>query len=290
MSTLAALLQAMRLKQWSKNFFVFAGLIFSGQIANRDAAIISVEAFICFCLVSSSIYLINDVADIKRDRQHPKKRNRPIASGRLPVSTAVAAFIALAIIGSGFSFYIEPGFGFICFGYWLLMVFYTFVLKHEVILDVFVIAAGFVLRALGGAVAISVPISSWLIVCTSLLSLFLALCKRRAEITSLDNGGADHREALKEYSEEYIDQMISVVTSATVVSYTFYAFQSDTAKDQHSLILTVPFVLYGIFRYLYLVYKKDQGGSPEQMILEDKPLFFNMLLWAALSALLLWRP
>lgn len=290
MSTLAALLQAMRLKQWSKNFFVFAGLIFSGQIANRDAVITSVEAFICFCLVSSSIYLINDVADIKRDRQHPKKRNRPIASGRLPISTAIAAFIALAIIGSGFSFYIEPTFGFICFGYWLLMVFYTFVLKHEVILDVFVIAAGFVLRALGGAVAISVPISSWLIVCTSLLSLFLALCKRRAEITSLDNGGADHREALKEYSEEYIDQMISVVTSATVVSYTLYAFQSDTAKDQDSLILTVPFVLYGIFRYLYLVYKKEQGGSPEQMILEDKPLFLNMLLWAALSALLLWRP
>lgn len=285
----AALLRALRPKQWSKNLFVFAGLIFAGEVGHVQAVAITLAAFACFCALSSSVYLVNDIADRESDRLHPKKRLRPIASGDLPVSAARAAFAVISAGGLACSALLGTEFGLIAAGYWLLMLLYTFVLKHEVILDVFAIAAGFVLRALGGAVAIDVKISSWLIICTTLAALFLALSKRRAELATIGDKGFEQRRALEHYSIEFIDQMISVVTAATLVSYMFYTVQSETAVRHSGMVLTVPFVLYGIFRYLYLVYRREQGETPEQMIVEDRPLLANLLLWAALSALILWR-
>lgn len=278
----------MRPHQWSKNLFVFAGLIFAGQTRSVWALTTTIEAFICFCAISSAVYLINDIADRQRDLHHPSKRSRPIASGALSVSIASISFTLLTTMGIVAAFMLSRNFGLICGGYWLLMMAYTFWLKNEVILDVFTIAAGFVLRAIGGAVVISVPFSVWLIVCTALLALFLGLSKRRSELMALSDY-VGHREALGDYNIQFIDQMICVVTAATLISYTFYAFQSDTAAKDNLLILTVPFVLYGIFRYLYLVYSKEQGANPEQLIVEDKPLMFNLLIWAVVSALVVWR-
>ncbi len=284
-----AFARALRPKQWSKNLFVFAGLIFAGEMRNIEAVGVTLAAFACFCALSSAVYLINDVADRERDRLHPRKRFRPIASGDLPVGAALAAFAALSVGGIAAAAFIGWKFALIAAGYWLLMLAYTFVLKHEVILDVFAIAAGFVLRALAGAVAIDVKISSWLIICTTFAALFLALSKRRAELATIGDNNYEQRRSLEHYSIGFIDQMISVVTAATLVCYMLYTAQSETAMRHSGLMFTIPFVLYGIFRYLYLVYRKEQGETPEQMIVEDRPLLVNLLLWAALSALIMWR-
>lgn len=289
MSLMLAFVQAMRPQQWTKNLFVFAGLVFAAELGNIGKVLTTFQAFFCFCVLSSAVYFVNDIVDRHRDQLHPRKKNRPIASGRLPLPVARAGFVALSVAGLAWAALLGPEFGGICAGYLVLMLAYTFGLKHQVILDVFVIAAGFVLRALGGALVIDVPISQWLIVCTILVSLFLALGKRRAELVTVANG-VGHREALRDYTVAFIDQMISVVTAATIVSYTFYAFQSGTAESRHGgLMLTVPLVLYGLFRYLYLLYCKEQGGSPEQMVIEDRPLLVSLILWGALSAVIMWN-
>lgn len=285
----AALVRAMRPQQWSKNLFVFAGLIFAVRFDDPRSVLISVAAFLCFSALSSGVYLVNDIADRERDRMHPVKRNRPIASGQLAVSAAWLAAVALSAGALAVAFALQVRFGLFCAGYLVMMLAYSFVLKHEVILDVFIIAAGFVIRALAGAVVIEVRVSSWLLVCTILLSLFLALCKRRSELITLEDGAGSHRRALEHYTVDFVDQMISVVTSATVVCYLLYAFQSDTAARHSGLLFTVPFVLYGMFRYLYLVYAQGQGESPEQMILADRPLLADLVLWAAVSAMVLWK-
>ena len=284
---MAALMRACRPRQWPKNLFVFGGLIFANAFRDAHALAASFAAFVCFCALSSAVYLINDVAAREGDRHRPATPLRPSARGEVSVPAALwtaAGLSAGALAGSA-----AVGLPFFCaaFAYWALMLGYTFHLKRVVILDIFTIAAGFVLRAVGGAVAIPVPISAWLLVCTMLVALFLALGKRRAELTTSQQPELQ-RESLSDYSVPFIDQMVSVVTAATAGSHTLYAFRPGTASRSHGLLLTVPFVLYGIFRYLYLIYQKDLGESPDQLLVEDRPLLVTLILWAAVCVALIW--
>ena len=280
MSPAPALLASLRPRQWVKNLFVFAGVIFSQQMLT-PLAWTALGAFAIFCGLSGAIYLFNDVADAERDRLHPSKRLRPIASGELSRTTA-SIFGALLLAGClAASFRIGIAFGLVALGYGALLTAYSVWLKHIVILDVLTVAAGFVLRAVAGAVAVDVEISGWLLICTILIALFLALGKRRHEYRSLARNAAAHRPILAEYSESFLDQMISVVTASTVTAYALYTMSPETVAKFHTrlLPLTLPFVLYGIFRYLYLLYRRDLGGSPSDLLVTDKALLFDALLW-----------
>jgi len=271
----------MRPHQWTKNAFVFAALIFAHRLSDREAVAWTVAAFVIFCALSGSVYILNDLVDLEKDRAHPKKRLRPIASGRVGPVTAgvfgaiVAAAALSAALGLSASFCAVSGL------YLAVNLAYSFFLKRVVILDVMSIALGFVLRAVAGAEAIHVEISPWLILCTSLLALFLGFCKRRNELTLLQSEAASHRAILSEYSVSFLDQMISVVTASTVIAYAFYAMSPEVQEKlgTRHLGLTVPFVLYGIFRYLYVLHQKGEGGSPSQTLLEDRALLVNVLLW-----------
>ncbi|MDO8736711.1 MAG: decaprenyl-phosphate phosphoribosyltransferase [Thermoleophilia bacterium] len=268
---------SLRPKQWIKNLVVFAGIIFSRNLADWSMQWKTWCTFFAFCAVVSAGYLINDILDRESDRHHPVKKYRPIASGSLSVGAAVTAVFVLvlpALIGGYFVDHLLPVF---LAGYMVLQFSYSMYLKHLVIVDVMVIAAGFVIRAVAGAAVIHVPISSWLVVCTMLLALFLGLAKRRAELVLLEDDAASHRANLEHYSLELIDQMISVTASATLVSYALYTFTAF--PDSHSMMWTIPFVLYGIFRYLSLVHTHLRGGSPEQVMLTDKPLLIDVVLW-----------
>jgi 4-hydroxybenzoate polyprenyltransferase len=286
------ILKSLRPAQWTKNLFVFAALVFSQEVLIKRSLLRSVWAFAVFCLLSGALYLINDVADIEEDRRHPKKCLRPIAAGRI---SRVAATVWAAVIGAialAGAFALGSAFGLVAVIYAAMVTAYSFALKHIVILDVFLIASGFVLRVIAGGLAIDVPLSSWLIICTSLLSLFIAFGKRRHEIVSLDAEAPLHRPILNEYSAYLLDQMISVVTASTVIAYCLYTVSDETVRKfgTSNLLLTTPFVLYGIFRYLYLVHQKGLGGSPEEMILRDKPLAAAIILWvAAVMAVLYFR-
>jgi len=286
---LAGVVVSMRPRQWVKNLIVFAALIFAQQLSVPGMVVRSALAFFLFCAASSAIYIINDLFDAERDRLHPLKARRPIASGALGFAPAVSAAAALLLGSLLVGFTESRPFGAIILIYAILNLLYSLWLKEVVIIDVMVIAAGFVLRAVGGALIIDVPISTWLIICTILLSLFLAFCKRRQELESLDEAG-EHRPALREYSVEFIDQMINVVTASTVVAYTFYTVSPEVEHKlgtQH-LYLTVPFVLYGIFRYLYLVHRKGVGGNPTQALLTDRPLLACVGLWGITVVALLY--
>ncbi|MCC6442259.1 MAG: decaprenyl-phosphate phosphoribosyltransferase [Armatimonadetes bacterium] len=278
----------MRPRQWSKNLLLFAGLVFTGNILNAPLLVRSIAGFACFCLLSGALYIVNDILDAPRDRLHPLKRLRPVAAETLPVGTAWfgAATIGAAALAGCFAMGALPGL--IALAYALLSLAYTLWLKHVVLVDVFVIAFGFVLRAIAGAVMISVKISAWLLLCTTLLALFLGLAKRRQEIVLLSEDAAGHRRILEEYSLAWIDQMLSAITAATIVSYALYTFNSETASQHPLLMATTPFVMYGLFRYLYLMHRKSMGGSPEAALLEDRPLQINILLWIAVSALILY--
>jgi len=275
---------ALRPAQWIKNTVVFAGVIFALEYRDLNKLLLAGGAFICFCLISSAVYLLNDVLDRSRDRHHPVKKDRPIAAGRIAVTTAIivaailaAASIAVSLVLFDFSFL------WALLGYVALNIAYSVALKHVVILDVMSIAGGFVLRAAGGALAVVVPISSWLLICTTLLALFLGFGKRRHELLTLGEQATGHRGILTEYSQYFLDQMIGVVTASTLVAYCFYTLSSEV--QQHlgtdKLVLTVPFVLYGIFRYLYLIHQRQVGGNPTRVLLTDWPLLFNVLLWLA---------
>jgi 4-hydroxybenzoate polyprenyltransferase len=275
-----ALLASLRPRQWVKNLFVFAGVIFSQQMLT-PLAWTALGAFVIFCGLSGAIYLFNDVADAERDRLHPSKRLRPIASGELSRTTAVIfAMLLLAGCLAG-AFRIGASFGLVALGYAALLTVYSVWLKHVVILDVLTVAAGFVLRAVAGAVAVDAEISGWLLICTILIALFLALGKRRHEYRSLARDAAAHRPILAEYSESFLDQMISVVTASTVTAYALYTMSPETVAKFHTrlLPLTLPFVLYGIFRYLYLLYRRDLGGNPSDLLATDRALLFDALLW-----------
>jgi 4-hydroxybenzoate polyprenyltransferase len=277
---MAALLTTVRPHQWTKNLLVFAALIFAQRMFDLPSALLSVAAFAAFCAASSASYLLNDVLDAESDRRHPLKRLRPVASGALPVRTALAASAVLAVAAVGAGLALRPLFGALIGAYLVLQVVYSTVLKHEVILDVLCIAASFLLRAYAGGVVICVDISSWLLVCTGLLALFLALAKRRHELLLVEDA-ANHRRSLAEYSPQMLDQMIAVVTASTLMAYTLYTLWPETVQKfgTHKLSFTIPFVLYGIFRYLYLVYSKEEGGSPSRHLLTDKPLLLDIVLY-----------
>ena len=291
-STLALLVASIRPEQWTKNLFVFAGLLFGGRLMELRDVRLATGTFAVFCALSGAVYLFNDVADRKADERHPLKRTRPIASGLLAPRTAILAAILLVMAGLDGAVLIRPMLGVVALAYALLLLTYSWTLKHLVILDVLTISAGFVFRAIAGAVAVDVPISHWLLVCTTLLALFLALSKRRHELTLLGEGAIDHRRILEEYSPYLLDQMISVVTASTLIAYAVYATSAETAErlGTSRLGVTIPFVLYGIFRYLYLVHQKRGGGSPAAMLLTDRPLLVCVALWAVSVALVLYSP
>ncbi len=275
----------LRPKQWTKNLLLFAGLLFSKNLFNPRLFFITVIAFIAFCLLSSACYIINDILDAEQDRKHPTKKLRPLAAKRIQVRQAIFGSLLLLSISLILSWYINVYFFVTSLGYLLLIFSYSYWLKHIVIFDVLAISAGFLLRAIAGAVVISVRISPWFFICTLLLSLFLALTKRRYEYVSLDNNGLDHRRVLEHYSIEFLDQLISIVTSSTIMAYSLYTFTTSTTGY---LMLSVLFVIYGVFRYLYLVHKKDMGGSPEDVLLKDKPLIVNILLWIMFVLIVLY--
>jgi 4-hydroxybenzoate polyprenyltransferase len=281
----------MRLQQWIKNLFLFAAQIFSGNLFNAQDFFLTSGGFLLFSLTASGIYLLNDITDLEKDRLHPTKSLRPLPSGRLSRSTATVAstfLMALGIIGA---FILSRGFGETVFLYAVVNVFYSLKLKDFVILDVMTISAGFVLRVIAGAVLINVPTSEWLIICTVLLSLFLGFSKRRHEILILETDANSHRAVLEHYSPYFLDQMIGIVTASTVMSYALYTISDETIRKfgTSHLIYTVPFVLYGIFRYLYLVHKKEEGGNPTKLALTDRPLLVNIILWIIVACIIIYR-
>jgi 4-hydroxybenzoate polyprenyltransferase len=287
--TTIEILKSLRPQQWIKNLFLFAPLIFSQNILNRPLLLTTIEAFVAFCLVSSAHYVFNDLRDLEEDRKHPVKSQRPLASGRLGKGPAVAALVVIGAAGIALSASINLPFLLIALGYLVLQTAYSMWLKHVVILDIFVIAAGFLIRVVAGGLAIRVEISSWLLICTILLALFLAMGKRRYELVLLDKDAASHRPILREYNTYLLDQMISVVTASTLLAYCLYTISAETVAKfgTRNLIFTVPFVLYGIFRYLYLIHQKAGGGSPESLIIRDRPLLIDIFLWIAAAALIL---
>jgi len=287
-----SLVVSLRPGQWTKNLFVFAGLLFSKQLFDPVAVAQASAAFVIFCALSGVVYLVNDVVDRESDARHPIKARRPIAAGHLSPSTALGAAAALGIAAVAAAFALRPLFGVVACGYLGLLGLYSGPLKHLVIIDVLTIAIGFVLRVAAGAVAIAVPMSHWLLVCTILLALFLALSKRRHELVLLAEGAKGHRRILQEYSPYLLDQMIGVVTASTLMAYVFYATSPETAaKFGTSLLgLTIPFPLYGIFRYLYLVHLKEGGGSPSELLLTDRPLLVCVALWVLAVAVIIYTP
>jgi 4-hydroxybenzoate polyprenyltransferase len=289
-STVSALIRTMRPKQWTKNLILFAGLIFAHQLFVFMSVVKSVIAFCCFCLLSSAIYIINDIKDIERDRAHPLKSKRPIAAGQLSIRSAGLSATGIAVVALLFSFWLDFEFGLVALIYFVLLLAYSFRLKHIVILDVLTIAIGFVLRAIAGAVVIDVIFSSWLLLCTILLALFLGLSKRRHELLLLGDNAQSHRRILKEYSPHLLDQMIGVVTASTLMGYALYTMAPETVKKFGTsyMILTIPFVIYGIFRYLYLIHQKDLGGNPTTVLVTDKPILINVILWGLVSILLIY--
>jgi 4-hydroxybenzoate polyprenyltransferase len=278
----------MRPRQWTKNLLVFAGLIFAGNIAHLESLLISTAAFILFCLASSSVYLFNDIVDLRSDRDHPLKSRRPLSRGAVSVVSAGSMSAVLALLSAGGAFLLRPGFGAVIVSYLLISLLYCLIFKRVVIVDVFIIAAGFVLRAVSGAVVLGIFISPWLLICTVLLALFLGLGKRRHELILLEGKAARHRQTLGEYTEPLLDHMISMVGAAAIVTYCLYTFFSETAASHpYWLMATIPFVIYGILRYLYLMHVRKEGGSPEMLLLSDLPLAIDILLWGSTSAAIL---
>lgn len=288
--TLRAFVEELRPRQWLKNGIIFAGLIFSQNLFDLRQALLAVAGFLLFCALSSSVYMINDLGDLERDRLHPTKRLRPLASGRLPLTAAYIAAPILAVAGLALSFVLRLEFGLLAFGYFALNLAYTYWLKHIAIVDVMSVAIGFVIRAIAGAEVIAVIISPWLLICTIFLALFIALAKRRHELLVLEAGAGDHRVSLAQYSPYLLDQMIAVVTASTVISYVLYTVWPDTVAKfgTHDLVYTSPFVIFGIFRYLYLVHQRAEGGAPERIPLGDPPMLVNLLLWAVSVVLVLY--
>ncbi len=289
MKTFRALLKTMRPKQWVKNSFIFAALVFDKKIMIWPYVLRTLAGFALFCLISGVVYTMNDLADIEKDRQHPRKRRRPLPAGELApgvawVSIAVFGFSALLL-----AVWLSPTFAAILAGYLLLQVAYSFHLKNVVLLDIFAIAAGFVLRVAAGAPLVNAEnFSPWLYICTTLLALFLALGKRRGELVLLGTGAGNHRESLYAYTLPLLDQLMSLVTSSTILAYALYTFSAANLPRNGQMMLTVPFVIYGIFRYLYLVYSEGVTLAPDEVLLTDRPLQTDIFLWGVLAAGLLY--
>lgn len=295
-STLAALWATMRPRQWMKNIFVFTALAFSADRLWRfwlDPVpfLLTLAAFAVFCMAASAIYLLNDLVDIEKDRAHPRKRHRPLPSGRLSPALAIAASIALVVVALPLAYLLSPVFLAVVLTYVLVQgVLYSYLLKNIVILDILTIAAGFILRAVAGATVLHIPITPWLLVCMGLLAVFLGIGKRRHELVLLEDGAGEHRRILKEYSLPMLDQMMSIVTASVIMAYSMTTFSAPAVPQKPFPVLmsTIPFVVYGIFRYLYLIYKQEGGGTPEELLLKDRPMAFNFLLWGITVLVLLF--
>lgn len=289
---MASLFLALRPAQWTKNLVVFAALIFGQRLLDGEAVVRAAVGFLAFCALSGVVYLANDLIDREADRQHPLKRLRPIAAGHLQVGGALTALAVLLTLALGTALWLGTPFMVHALAYLALQAAYSLRFKRQVILDVLSIALGFVIRASAGGAAIAVPVSQWLLVCTILLALFLALAKRRHEITLLGDDAARHRAILGEYTPYLVDQMIAVVAASTLMGYAFYTVSAETAERFGTpwLGLTLPFPLYGIFRYLYLVHRRSQGGSPTELLLADRPLLLCVALWGATTIALIYHP
>ncbi len=278
----------MRPKQWTKNVFIFAALVFDGKLFQPGPFTNTLIGFVVLCLLSSAVYLVNDCADANADRAHPVKRNRPIARGDVPIPLAVAWAAVLIVASLAAAFATNQIFGAIALTYLATATLYTFKLKHMVILDVIVLAAGFVLRVAAGTPLVDAErFSPWLYTCMALLALLIGFGKRRAELVEL-NGSSTTRAALDHYSLPLLDQIIAIVTGALIVSYTFYTFSAPQLPANHAMMLTVPFVVYGLFRYLYLVHVKGEGGAPDELALKDRPLQITFVLWAMAAIVVLY--
>ncbi len=275
------ILKIMRPAQWSKNLIIFAGLVFSGNLFNAPLLYKNIAVFILFCFLSSSVYMINDIVDLEKDRNHPHKKSRPLPSGELSIAKAWTWAVVMGLFSLVAIFFVDLKAGIISLVYLVLMLAYTFLLQHIVIIDIMTIAFGFVLRVAIGTSITRVEVSPWLLVCTILLALFLALGKRRHESTLFQEMPDTSRETLKEYDPRLLDQMISVVTASTLIAYILYTISPDTIDKfkTSNLLFTIPFVIYGIFRYLYLIHRHHLGGSPESVFLRDRPLEIDILLW-----------
>lgn len=281
---------SLRPRQWIKNILIFAALVFSQNLINIHLLSRAFIAFLLFCAISGATYLFNDLMDIERDKMHPLKKERPLPSGRLSRVHAWITLTILTAVSFVSGYFLSAQFALVLLLYLILQIGYSTYLKKIVIVDVLALAIGFVLRVAAGAVAIDVEISSWLFVCTILLSLFIALGKRRHELLSLQGNATEHRQVLSEYSIMLLDQMIPVATASTVIAYILYTISDATIKKigDTRMLYTIPFVLYGIFRYLYLIHKKDAGGNPETMLTADLPLLINCLLWAGTASVLIY--
>lgn len=289
------LLKTMRPRQWTKNLIIYLPFLFTLRqywqpFTNEMYSMFATAtaAFALFCVLSGVVYLINDLVDVEKDRLHPTKRFRPLASGALPRAHAIVAIGVFLLITLPLAFVLDFEFGVVAVLYFVTMLLYSFVLKNLVIIDVFTLAAGLVLRALAGAAAIHVPASPWLYVCTVLLALFIGFSKRRHELLLLEEDAAKHRLILKEYNPEVLDEMISVTTASFVMAYSLYTFSADNLPKNHAMMLTIPFALYVVFRLLYLVHVKKEGGSPEEMVLRDQWLFGAVVAWGVVAVGILY--
>lgn len=285
-----SLVKLARPHQWLKNGVVFAALIFAGELANRTKVETAILAALAFCMISSAVYVINDIVDRDKDRSHPLKKERPIASGRISVATGIVFAVLLLAIGLIGAWTVSRALVLVCCGYLVLNILYSFWLKHMVILDVMAIAFGFILRAYAGAVAIDVPASNWLMINTLMLALFLGFGKRRHELVLLEGSATDHRKSLSKYSPYLLDQLIGVVTASVVVVYMLYTFSPEVSEKlgTGNLFITIPFVIYGVFRYLYLIHKEERGGSPTRVLISDRPLLITVVLWLATVVLVMY--
>ncbi|WP_345317982.1 decaprenyl-phosphate phosphoribosyltransferase [Candidatus Villigracilis proximus] len=275
----------------NENIFIFAAIVFDKQLFVLDSFLRTLAGFALFCLISSSVYIFNDIADVEADRQHPDKKNRPIPSGKLPMPAAWTAGIVLAVVTLGAGYLLEPAFGYVVGVYFLLIMAYSKWLKHIPIVDVLVISAGFVLRVGAGVTLIQVErFSPWLYVVMTLLSLFLGFGKRRAELALLVQGAGSHRKVLDGYTLPLLDQYIMIVSATTIVAYSLYTFSAPNVPENHSMMLTIPFVVYTIFRYLYLIEVKHAGGAPEEILLSDRPFQIAMILWGVTVLAIFYLP
>lgn len=282
-------LRAMRPQQWTKNVLVFAAPVAAGVIRQTDVLVDSLIAFAAFSLAASGTYLLNDARDVEADRQHPTKRNRPIASGRLPARTALIAGIALPLVFLPVSFALDGWFGMVAVAYFGENLLYSLWLKKKVIIDVFMLALGFVLRVAAGVVVVdAVRFSPWLYICMTLLALFLGFGKRRQELVLTSGQGNSTRHSLDEYDIPMLDQMIGIITSAILIAYSLYTFSASGLPINDSMMLTIPFVLYAIFRYLYLIHVRGEGGAPDELVLRDRPLQVTILLWGLTAIILMY--
>ncbi len=281
---LSGLISSMRPRQWPKNAFVFVALLFDRKLFDPASVMAVVGAFVLLCLMSGAVYLMNDLVDIESDRQHPTKKNRPLPSGRLNPRVAAVASVAFAAISLVAGYFLAPQLAVVLLVYLLLQIAYTFKLKHIVLLDVLTIAAGFVLRIAAGVVVIDVErFSPWLYVFGGFLALFMALGKRRAELVLLGGDAPNYRAILDDYNLDLIDRLQSIVTTSSIVAYSLYTFLAEGLPQNHAMMLTIPFVLYGIFRYLYLIHVRNEGGAPEEILLRDRPLQITLVLYGVMA-------